>query len=82
MIDDTFTVMVEADPNSSGEVMPRCFRLGTRVIEVVEIFDRWPGADYLYVKLLGSDGVTYILRQDLARGRWQLILFHNQCSTN
>jgi hypothetical protein len=49
-----------------------------RVVKVAEILDRWPGAGHLYVKLRGSDGATYILRQDLGHGYWWLILFRNQ----
>jgi hypothetical protein len=77
MANDTFTLAVETDPDSSGEARPHRFRLGARVVEVAEILDRWPGADHLYVKLRGSDGATYILRQDLARDRWRLVLFRD-----
>jgi hypothetical protein len=48
------------------------------VVTVTEILDRWPGAGHLYVKLRGSDGATYILRQDLGRGYWRLVLFRDQ----
>lgn len=58
-----------------AEGEPRRFALGDRPIEVVEILDRWPGADHLYVKLRGGDGGLYILRHDLSRDRWELILF-------
>jgi hypothetical protein len=34
--DDTFAVTVEADPDASGEMLPRCFRLGARSVEVVD----------------------------------------------
>jgi hypothetical protein len=77
MVDDTFALTVEADPDPSGEALPRRFRLGARVVEVAETLDRWPGAGHLYVKLRGSDGATYILRQDLDRGGWRLVLFRD-----
>lgn len=77
MAEDSFTVPVEVEPDRSGEALPRRFRLGARTIEVAEILDRWPGTDHLYVKLRGSDGATYILRQDLSRDRWQLTLFRD-----
>ena len=78
MVDDIFTVMVEADQDLSGEALPRRLHLRGHVIEVTEILDRWPGASHLYIKLRGSDGATYILRQDLDRAAWQLILFRDQ----
>ena len=75
MADDLFIIAVECDADPAGAPMPRSFCLGERTIEVVEILDRWPGADHLYLKLRGADGAFYILRQDLARDRWQLVLF-------
>ena len=73
---DGFEVSVDmAAADVAGEPTPARFRLGERVIEVTAILDRWPGADHAYVKLLGTDGATYILRHDLPRGRWQLVLF-------
>ena len=77
MADDTFTFLVEAEPDPRGELLPQRFHLGARGIEVIEILDRWPGAGHLYVKLRGSDGAIDILRQDLDRGRWQLALFRD-----
>jgi hypothetical protein len=77
MTDDSFALAVETAPDPSGEAVPRRFRLGARVVEVAEILDRWPGADHLYVKLLGSDGATYILRRDPDRGGWRLVLFRD-----
>jgi hypothetical protein len=68
-------VTVEADPDPAGEALPGRFRLGGRTIEVAEVLDRWPGADHLYVKVRGSDGATYILRQGLNHGGWRLVQF-------
>jgi hypothetical protein len=78
MVDDIFAVVVEADQDVSGETLPRRLHLRGHVIDVTEILDRWPGANHLYVKLRCSDGATYILRQDLDRVVWQLILFRDQ----
>ncbi len=77
MADESFTLPVETTPDPWGEVLPHRFRLGARAVEVVEILDRWPGTGHLYVKLRGSDGATYILRQDLDRGDWRLVLFRD-----
>jgi hypothetical protein len=75
MAGGTFRVTVEADPDPAGELLPRRFRLGERVINVTEVLDRWPGADHSYTKLRGCDGAIYILRRDLHRGEWRLVLF-------
>jgi hypothetical protein len=73
--EEPFTLVVDAETDRSGVPAPRRFRIGSRTIEAAEILDRWPGHDHTYVKLRGSDGAVYILRQDTARGSWQLILF-------
>lgn len=73
---DTFPVTVETAPAElPGEPLPLRFHLGRRSLDAKAILDQWPGADHLYVKLLASDGATYILRHDLARDCWQLVLF-------
>jgi hypothetical protein len=74
---DAFALEVETVPDAFGEALPRRFRLGSRTVEAAEILDRWPGGGHLYVKLRGSDGATYILRQDLDRGGWRLVLFRD-----
>lgn len=76
--DDRFEVEVETAAAPLGRPsnpVPLRFRLGRRSVEVVDILDRWPGANHTYVKLRGEDGATYILRHDQERGSWQLVLF-------
>lgn len=58
-----------------GEQEPRSFFLGGQVVEVVEIIDRWTAPEHRYFRCLGSDGDTYILRQDEARDRWELTMY-------
>jgi hypothetical protein len=70
-----FAVDVACGTGPAGEAVPRRFAFGGRSVDVIEVLDRWPGADHLYVKLRGSDSAIYILRQDLARDLWQLVLF-------
>jgi hypothetical protein len=77
MADDSFALTVETAPDPSGDAPPARFRLGAHAVEAVEVLDRWPGGDHLYVKLLGSDGATYILRRGLDRGDWRLVLFRD-----
>ena len=75
MTDTPLALQVDTRQDERGEPVPTRFRLGRRPIEVVAVLDRWPGPDYRYFKLLGDDGGTYILRQDLGTNRWELILF-------
>ncbi len=68
-------LQVEIRQDERGEPLPWRFHFGRRPVEVVAVQDRWIGPDYRYFKLLGDDGGTYILRQDLDHPRWELILF-------
>ncbi len=58
-----------------GEQEPRKFSLGRQVVEVVEILDRWTAPEHRYFRCLGSDGDTYILRNDEEKDRWELTMY-------
>ncbi len=58
-----------------GEETPRRFYLGERVVEIVEVSDRWLAPAYAYFKVRGDDGDTYMLRYDVGSGRWELTMF-------
>ena len=75
MTETTATIRVECYAGYRGEEAPRRFFLGERVIEVVEIVDRWLAPEHRYFKVRGDDGGIYILRQDVARDIWEMILF-------
>lgn len=75
MRDTPLELQVETRQDERGEYLPLRFCFGRRPVEVMEIQDRWIGPDYRYFKLLGDDGGTYILRQDLEQPCWELILF-------
>lgn len=68
-------VSVECYAGHRGEETPRRFTLGGPPIEVAEVVDRWLAPDHRYFKVRGGDGATYILRQDVAAGAWELVLF-------
>jgi len=55
-----------------GEETPRAILLGDRRVEVDRILDRWRGEDHEYVKLVGSDGVRYILRHNRTKDEWEV----------
>ncbi|MEW6487258.1 MAG: hypothetical protein AB1578_05000 [Thermodesulfobacteriota bacterium] len=68
-------VHVECYAGYRGEETPRRFHLGAREVVVEEVLDRWLAPDYRYFKVRGDDGARYILRHDVASGRWALTLF-------
>jgi hypothetical protein len=68
-------VYVEFAADDRTVATPQRLHLGERVIAVVEVLDRWLGADYGYFKIRGDDGRLYIVRLDVPSGRWQLTLY-------
>jgi hypothetical protein len=58
-----------------GEETPRRLILDRREVEVVDVIDRWHGADHRYFKVEGSDGAVYIIRQDIPSQSWELTMF-------
>ena len=69
------TVRVDCYAGYKGEETPRRFYLGERVVEIVEVSDRWLAPAHAYFKVRGDDGSTYILRHDVGSGRWELTMF-------
>ena len=59
---------VECYAGYKGEETPRRFFLGDRKVEVAEVVDRWLAPDHSYFKVLGDDGVIYILRHEEGGG--------------
>jgi hypothetical protein len=44
------------------------------VIEIDEVLDRWLAPDHRYFKVRTGEG-TYILRNDMTSGEWDLVSF-------
>lgn len=72
---DVFTLKVECYSGYRGEELPRRLFLNQREIRVKEILDRWLAPDHRYFKLSGENGNVYIVRHDVASGRWELAMF-------
>ena len=72
------TVGVECYAGHRGEQTPRTLILGDRRIAVVEVVDAWLAPDYRYFKLRGDDGSTYLVRNDVQSGTWELTMFRAQ----
>ncbi|MFH0726434.1 MAG: hypothetical protein V2B19_08825 [Pseudomonadota bacterium] len=60
-----------------GEETPRCFWLGERRIDIVEILDRWAGPDYRYFKVKDADQSLYILQHDPVAWSWRITFFQD-----
>jgi len=60
---------------SKPEMAPQRFFIGARKIEVLDVLDRWLETDYGYFKISGDDGGTYILKNDVLAGDWELTLY-------
>jgi hypothetical protein len=75
MSHSTTTVRVECYSGYRAEEAPRCFFLGKRRVEVLEIVDRWLDPEHRYFKVRGDDGGVYILRHDVPRSFWEMILY-------
>ena len=68
-------IEVECYAGSRSEETPRQLLVGQTPIEVVEVLDRWLAPDHRYFKCLGADGATYIVRNDVQAGTWELTLY-------
>ena len=71
------SVRVECHAGYRGEETPiRCW-LGERVVEVAEVIDSWLAPDHRYFKVR-AEGDTYILRNDITSGEWELTLLERR----
>jgi hypothetical protein len=66
---------VECYAGHRGEQTPRVLVLGTRRVEVLELFDQWLAPNHRYFKLKGDDGNVYIVRHDTVSGVWELTMY-------
>jgi hypothetical protein len=73
--DPLLRVSVECYAGYRGEETPRRFRMGDRLVEVAEVLDRWLAPDHRYFKVRDAAGDSYILRQDVESGTWELTMF-------
>jgi hypothetical protein len=68
-------LQVESCAGLHGDLEPLAFLLGGQRIDVVEIVDRWIGAEHSYFRVAASDHCMYILRYTLPLRQWELTLF-------
>ena len=65
---------VECYAGYRAEERPEAFWLCDRRGAGRAVLDRWDGEEHAYFKLVGEDGVRYILRRAVYRDGWELIL--------
>ena len=70
-------IRVECYAGHRGEETPRRFFLGERLVEIVDVLDRWLDPDRRYFKVKGDDGGIYILCHDVKTGTWEMTMFNS-----
>lgn len=66
---------VESRPGPRSDPEPVAFALGGRLIQIVQIIDRWIASDHSYFKVEVENSDIYILRFTPAESHWELTLF-------
>lgn len=66
-------IAVECYAGYRGEETPRRFSIGERPVQVARIIDRWVTPDYRCFRVEGDDGRVYVLGQNAASGKWELV---------
>ncbi len=66
---------VECYAGYRGDETPRRLVVAERPLEVLEVVDRWLGPDHRYFKLRVEGGATFVVRQDLDSGEWEVATY-------
>ena len=67
-------IQVDCYAGARSDERPVRFRLGDRLLDIEEVVDQWLAPDHRYFKVRAS-GDTYILRNDVSSGTWELTMF-------
>jgi hypothetical protein len=67
-------VSVECYAGYRGDETPLRIGFGERLVEIIEVLDRWLAPDHRYFKVRAVEGV-YILRKDVTSGDWEMTIF-------
>ncbi len=73
-------IKVESRADTKGHESPMRFSLGTRVVDVEAVVDRWYGEQACYFRVLGNDENSYILKGPLEDGSWEMVSFTHKDS--
>lgn len=66
-------VRVTSFSQGGDGLVPRSFRVDSRLVLIWEVLDRWPAQDYRYFKVRSVDDITYFLRHDVRSDEWSVI---------
>ena len=67
-------IIVEAFAGAKGEETPRAFTHEGNRLTVTEIVTRWYSDTHCYFRLHADDGHRYVLRHDLDKPNWELVM--------
>lgn len=70
-------VKVETYSGYKADERPMAFHIGSKVLKVEEVLDRWYGEGEEYFKLKASDRCRYILRHFTRSGEWELVMMES-----
>lgn len=76
-------IQVEVLSGPGGDGTPSRFRLGDRMVEVIELVDRWQGKDADYFRVRGDDGHAYVLKWERSPGDsepWEIVSYTHKDS--
>ncbi len=73
-------LVVEAYAGYKGEETPRAFTHGGQRYTVKHVVDRWYGEEHAYFRVDADDGYRYVLRYDLTRLVWELVMKQDNVS--
>jgi len=77
-VGEAMKIRVDCYSGYRGEETPRRFWLEEKLVEIIEVVDRWLDPEHRYFKVLGDDHSTYILRHDSTAFEWELTFYRRE----
>ena len=66
-------IRVQTSVRQGELLIPVSFALRDRSFRILEVADRWHGADHAYYRIIADDGNLYVIRHDLDEDEWELV---------
>jgi len=74
-------VRVECHSGFKADERPVRLQLGERVLDVIQVEDRWYSPGETYFRVLASDGDRYVLRHIEAQDTWTIAAYRSSVSS-